>query len=66
MMATAMPPSAGPAMAPVIQTLLAMLVPTVTCSMGMTCASKAVKAGRSKPEAMPLTKMTARMAPSPS
>ena len=31
------------------------------CSMGMTCASKAVSAGRSNPDATPLTKMTARI-----
>ena len=61
MTATAMPPSAGPRMAPVWLTLAWYETPWTACSMGMTCASKADRAGRSKPLAMPVTKMTARI-----
>ena len=59
--ATAMPPSAGPRMAPAWLTLDWYETPWTACSRGMTWASKADRAGRSKPLAMPDTKMTPRI-----
>jgi hypothetical protein len=66
MTAIAMPPSAGPTIIPVWLTLLENETPRTAWDRGMTCASKADRAGRSKPLAMPVTKMTARMPRRPS
>ena len=48
-------------MPPVWLTLLWYETPWTACSRGMTCASNAVSAGRSKPLATPITKMTTRI-----
>ena len=61
MIATAIPPTTGPRIDPVRLTLLWYDTPCTACSSGMTCASNAVRAGRSKPLARPVTKMTARI-----
>ena len=66
MTAIAMPPRAGPTMDPVWLTLLENETPRTAWDRGMTCASKADRAGRSKPPAMPVTKITARMPRRPS
>ena len=60
-----MPPSAGPRIPPAWLTLLWYDTPCTACSRGMTCASNAVWAGRSKPAAIPVTKMTARIGTRP-
>ena len=52
--AIAMPPAAGPRIAPAWLTLPRYETPRAACSRGMTWASKAVRAGRSNPLAMPV------------
>ena len=59
--ATAIPPRTGPRMPPARLTLLWYETPWTACSSGMTWASNAVSAGRSKPLARPMTKMTTRI-----
>ena len=63
--AIAIPPAAGPTIAPPCDTLLAQETPLAVSSSGMTWASNAVSAGRSKPLATPVAKTTARIAGSP-
>ena len=55
----------GPEDAPAVHTLPVHEAPRVACSIGMTCVSNAVSAGRSKPAATPMRKTTARMPASP-
>ena len=59
--AIAIPPIAGPRMAPPWLTLLRVETPRAASSRGTTCASRAVRAGRSKPLATPVAKITARI-----
>src|SRR6185369_8692282 len=61
MIAIAMPPAAGPTIAPPWLTLLRIDTPRAASLRGTTWASSAVRAGRSKPLATPVTKITARM-----
>ena len=59
------PPAAGPTMPAPVHTLPRYEAPDEACSIGITCASNALRAGRSNPAATPTRKTTARINGSP-